>query len=74
MNLVKLYLDVLNSKQLLWNRSYRNSNEDLLSIHDKEKGLLEKDKKRGDIEINDLKKALHDKEKEIGSINEECKR
>ncbi|XP_078322872.1 uncharacterized protein LOC111124238 [Crassostrea virginica] len=54
--------------------SYRNSNEDLLSIHDKEKGLLEKDKKRAYIEINDLKRALHDKEKEFGSINDELNR
>nr|XP_022327057.1 myosin-10-like isoform X5 [Crassostrea virginica] len=54
--------------------SYRNSNEDLLSIHDKEKGRLEKDKKRAYIEINDLKRALHDKEKEFGSINDELNR
>ena len=53
---------------------YRNSNEDLLSIHDKEKGLFEKDKKRAGIEIIELKRALHDKEKEIGSINDELKR
>ena len=55
-------------------RSYRNSNEDLLSIHDKEKARFEKDKKGAVIEINDLKRALHDKEKEIRSINDELNR
>ena len=55
-------------------RSYRNSNEDLLSIHDKEKARFEKDKKRAGIEINDLKRALHDKENEIRSINDELNR
>ncbi|XP_078325542.1 uncharacterized protein LOC111126599 isoform X2 [Crassostrea virginica] len=54
--------------------SYRNSNEDLLLVHDKEKGRFEKEKKKTDIEINDLKRALHDKEREIGSLNDELKR
>ena len=54
-------------------RSYRNSNEDLLSIHDKEKARFEKDKKRAGIEINDLKRALHDKEKKIESLNDELR-
>ena len=54
--------------------SNRNSNEDLLSNHEKEKGLFEKEKKRGDIEISELKRALHFKEKEIGFLNEKLRR
>ena len=61
-------------KKLLWIRSYQNSNEDLLSIHDKERGLFEKDKKRAGMEIIELKRALQDKEKEIVSLNDELRR
>ena len=46
----------------------------MLSIHDKEKGLFEKDKKKAGIEISELKKALHDKAKKIESLNDEVRR
>ena len=55
-------------------RRYRNSNEHLLSIHDKEKGLLEKDKKSAGIAISELKRALLDKEKENEYLIHELKR
>lgn len=77
LNLVKqslakytLYFDVLNWKKWLWIPSYQNSNKELLSIHNKEKGRLEKDKKKAGIEISKLKEALYEKEKERESLNE----
>ena len=46
----------------------------MLSIHDKEKGLFEKDKKKTGIEISELKRALNDMEKKIESLNDELRR
>ena len=55
--------------QWLWIRSYRNSNEDLLSINDKEREIFEKDKKSAGIEIKrELQRALNDKERKIESL------